>query len=79
MTRSASATCCTPVSYTHLDVYKRQQGPCEGEDQHGADHGLEALGDAGGNVLKGHHAAHAVEHKGEQQGDACLLYTSRCV
>ena len=50
------------------------QGPCEGEDQHGADHGLEALGNAGGKVLKGHHIAHAVEHKGEQQGNAAAQH-----
>ncbi len=28
------------------------QRPCKGQNQHGADHGLEALGDAGSKVLK---------------------------
>ena len=46
------------------------QGPGQGEDEHGADHGLEALRDAGRKVLEGHDAAHPVEHEGEQQRNA---------
>ena len=53
------------------------QGPGEGEDQHGADHGLEALGDAGSEVLEGHHIAHAVEDEGEQQGNAAAQHKAR--
>ena len=46
------------------------QGPGQREDEHGADHGLEALRDAGRKVLEGHDAAHPVEHEGEQQRNA---------
>ena len=53
------------------------QRPCKGQNQHGADHGLEALGDAGGKVLKGHHAAYPVKYKGEQQSDAAAQHQTR--
>ena len=43
------------------------KGPRQRQDEHGADHGLEALGDAGGEVLKGHDAPHPVKHEGEHQ------------
>ena len=46
------------------------QGPGQREDEHGADHGLETLRDAGRKVLEGHDAAHPVEHEGEQQSNA---------
>ena len=48
--------------------------PGQGQDQHGADHGLEALGDAGGKILERHHAADTVEHKGEHQGNAAAQH-----
>ena len=48
--------------------------PGQGQDQHGADHGLEAFGDAGGKILERHHAADTVEHKGEHQGNAAAQH-----
>ena len=68
-----------PVSYTHLDVYKRQQlggerPECDGSQDH--DLFLRLLEKAGG-------AAHVPQvlyywrvHAGST---SCLLYTSRCV
>ena len=53
------------------------KGPRQRQDEHGADHGLEALRDAGREVLKGHHAAHPVEHEGEQQRDAAAQHQAR--
>ena len=57
----------TPVSYTHLDVYKRQAG-------HGTAGATIGQGDQGaiGAVGAAVHQVHAVI-------DTCLLYTSRCV
>ena len=61
------------VSYTHLDVYKRQPEiqlgaavaqPCAAQ-------GVQLLGGMGGGVQ-------LVQHIGEQV-QVCLLYTSRCV
>ena len=53
------------------------KGPCQREDQHGADHGLEALRDAGREILEGHHLAHTVEDEGEQQGNAATHHEAR--
>ena len=77
-----------PVSYTHLDVYKRQ-GVClsdrddigKGRGRHRAAHGAEARQGMGG----GGHGADAqvgILHGAQlplQQHLPCLLYTSRCV
>ena len=66
-----------PVSYTHLDVYKRQAGESLVQLQVADD----VAQGGGGQVLNGAHGVlHAV---GIQLGigdlEVCLLYTSRCV
>ena len=62
---------CDPVSYTHLDVYKRQvdQSALTGES-------LPAERKSGEAVFSG-----SIIRRGEIGGlvYACLLYTSRCV
>ena len=58
----------TPVSYTHLDVYKRQKL-------------YEARGRLGGRVLTANNAPEPglnIEDGGNLI-NTCLLYTSRCV
>ena len=56
---------CMPVSYTHLDVYKRQRYKFEVEDN---------VTDEKGEIhVVGHH------RKVGLISDTCLLYTSRCV
>ena len=73
-----------PVSYTHLDVYKRQVGT--GEDrQLGAGLGLQerieivvGLGEEG--LRRGDRGQRArTELRGALDRNGCLLYTSRCV
>ena len=40
--------CCVPVSYTHLDVYKRQQEDCCGPGEKHSEHAAQVpLGQAG--------------------------------
>ena len=53
-----------PVSYTHLDVYKRQD-----QGHYGLTTGVQPKGIQGVQRLLG----------GLVQGEICLLYTSRCV
>lgn len=45
------------------------QGPGEGEDHDGRNHGLKALGDALHHLLEAHGPAQPVEHQGEQQAE----------
>ena len=55
-----------PVSYTHLDVYKRQE--------------YSIVVGAGGNQANGGDTkAMGVTASGGKRGGPCLLYTSRCV
>ena len=58
-----------PVSYTHLDVYKRQglQGGDAGGDNVLSNDAL--LTRLDGKALQGHHIVHTL-------GEDCLLYTS---
>ena len=68
-TKPVSRGTCRAVSYTHLDVYKRQVG---GRMEH-LQSQLRAAGAVAGHVSYGlHYPADEVQH-------ACLLYTSRCV
>ena len=55
---------CVPVSYTHLDVYKRQVTIRETEKRMAELH-----------TLKGH----IINYVKTREVYACLLYTSRCV
>ena len=70
------------VSYTHLDVYKRQRQETAGEDVMPDEiHFVPVLrvlliGD--GNCLQQHHAVR-LEQLGAGAEIGCLLYTSRCV
>ena len=45
------------------------QGPGEGEDHDGGDHGLKAVGDAAHHLLKGHRAADEIINNGEHQAE----------
>ena len=65
-----SITYASPVSYTHLDVYKRQ------EEEHEI---LESGAELACDVLKlGHHgSSNASSYRFLRE--TCLLYTSRCV
>ena len=56
-----------PVSYTHLDVYKRQALECEG-------YNVEVLGNCGSEV-----AQLGLKYVHNDTCYPCLLYTSRCV
>ena len=69
-----------PVSYTHLDVYKRQGQPlrqCMGQQQ------LDGVDVVNEHLLQGAHAllldhAQGLPLQLSLEG-SCLLYTSRCV
>ena len=72
-----------PVSYTHLDVYKRQLGIQAEDADELAELGVR-LDRAGRGVLVERDTAccHARSDKAwsiDPQGTRCLLYTSRCV
>ena len=55
----------TPVSYTHLDVYKRQPVECAGLDPEGECKGADSC---------------VTKYVWKRINDSiCLLYTSRCV
>ena len=79
MKKAAGSIRIDPVSYTHLDVYKRQ--PVVLIRQQPAAHGAHLCG----NAAVGHHITHNVtpwsSHPpgGGRLPHACLLYTSRCV
>ena len=45
------------------------EGPGEGEDQDGGDHGLEALGNTAHHLLEGHGLADKIVDKGEEQAE----------
>ena len=71
-----------PVSYTHLDVYKRQPQEEGGESEGGED--VEEQTGAGTDVrsrLDVRFGLQPVEKDLNRlpQGTDCLLYTSRCV
>ena len=57
---------CKSVSYTHLDVYKRQEQ-------------LKAANDIGAVDGKSTVTAGTAAADGTVEFDICLLYTSRCV
>ena len=59
-----------PVSYTHLDVYKRQVTP------YAARRGLPTSGDL---TFRLDTTQRTVRIVGVAEGWTCLLYTSRCV
>ena len=63
-----------PVSYTHLDVYKRQSLYCYGVD---FNKNVSEVFDAQGTIA----AAYDYSPYGivGSTGNLCLLYTSRCV
>ena len=65
-----------PVSYTHLDVYKRQVEELESYDKKGETEGAPDFV----SLLSSHMKEHFQE-KGQRnrQDKNCLLYTSRCV
>ena len=63
-----------PVSYTHLDVYKRQDDESAGMDTRASDGSLEHLGILDGIALAGIGRELCLS-----QLRCCLLYTSRCV
>ena len=64
-----------PVSYTHLDVYKRQ-----GFTRDGAKEAIIARGGkAAGSVSKNTDWVIVGPGAGSKEAKACLLYTSRCV
>ena len=74
-----------PVSYTHLDVYKRQV-----LDRHGFDsgghraHKITAAEIAGADLVLGFEPIHvsrmrAIAPEASHLALVCLLYTSRCV
>lgn len=46
------------------------EGPGEGEDQDGGDHGLESLGDTAHHLLEGHGLADKIVVKGEEQAES---------
>ena len=63
-----------PVSYTHLDVYKRQpqkRGACRGLYTDGRVPQIKGCSDCGKKQILEEHAC--------AQAGTCLLYTSRCV
>ena len=65
-----------PVSYTHLDVYKRQGAhPIAGEHRRGQ---ADLPFRQGQQILLGEATARHDGHR-EVEAAACLLYTSRCV
>ena len=81
-------TCIAPVSYTHLDVYKRQQlalattsvyawKPAHREKAH-TECEVPAKTNAELASIAGVHANTITQAKAVQT-KACLLYTSRCV
>ena len=70
-----------PVSYTHLDVYKRQGVVCVGEVERLllTFHGLHGVGAEGAAVLVMAVDRVAAVAFFRAQLQFCLLYTSRCV
>ena len=76
-----------PVSYTHLDVYKRQIHDLPFRDRLTAAHHTpigRIFPDQRVLLFKGHfihaqHPAFPLELRLPVQGETCLLYTSRCV
>ena len=58
--------CYTPVSYTHLDVYKRQMVPPGGAG-------------IGMHVIPVEKAIETENQSVDVEHISCLLYTSRCV
>ena len=72
--RCALETCVAPVSYTHLDVYKRQCAACELVDRISEKHPVIIMAD------RGYENYNLFVHIEERLFDyVCLLYTSRCV
>ena len=63
-----------PVSYTHLDVYKRQAVGCTG-----GQHRSVALAESTGDYLKTKGYRVSIAHRDLALAEGCLLYTSRCV
>ena len=61
-------TCLIPVSYTHLDVYKRQ---VYGGTEHTNAYGGSTYGAYGAGAVHAYPGGATAYH--------CLLYTSRCV
>ena len=62
----------TPVSYTHLDVYKRQ-GLCIGSADSTHVKGISVRGNVVFNANQNR------QNDGVTRAKSCLLYTSRCV
>ena len=69
----------SPVSYTHLDVYKRQVGAQAVEFGGVVQCGLVAFSLLGDHVQDNGFVEVLDVGKGADEGGDCLLYTSRCV
>ena len=72
--RSGAAEQACDVVFCAQQAGHAGKRPCQRQNEHGANHGLEALGDAGGEVLKGHDAPHPVKHEGEHQGNGAAQH-----
>ena len=71
---------CSPVSYTHLDVYKRQLPTVQGSCQWDAAAVVDNAGNYRTMLEKEYHRYPALIPESPFMDDkACLLYTSRCV
>ena len=71
-----------PVSYTHLDVYKRQSVPCRRRTAPRPDVAAPRFRGCGVCMKNCAHGAIAFDENrkaGIDHGKCCLLYTSRCV
>ena len=74
--RGSASAWYEPVSYTHLDVYKRQDDDLEAVPAEGVGGGGADAGAASGDDR---HGRHKVLPFSRAPCRPCLLYTSRCV